>query len=178
MICFNTRNCPLSCHLPYCPGEFWGSGRMPKSQDLHPLDWQDHPERTWGKSYHFLDAIASPSQWVSEWFVVSDLEIAITSPSFARLFYNEKVTCRHSELVSFRPPPHSQQTSFSPQSGTASVEPGYTWQRIRLKSKKRKTLQQNEEQIDPSGPVAPTRQGWCVPRLSWHLRRKPEIMLR
>ena len=38
----------------------------------------------------FLDVIASPStypcQWVSEWFIVSYLEIAIASPSFASLF--------------------------------------------------------------------------------------------
>ena len=38
----------------------------------------------------FLDAIASPStypcQSVSEWFIVSDLEIAIAYPSFASLF--------------------------------------------------------------------------------------------
>ena len=27
---------------------------MPKSQDLHPLDWQDRPEHTWEKSYHFF----------------------------------------------------------------------------------------------------------------------------
>ena len=57
----------------------------------------------------FLDAIASPStypmgQWVSgsvsEWFIVSDLEIAIASPSFASFFLNvklssigQKITC-------------------------------------------------------------------------------------
>ena len=43
----------------------------------------------------FLDAIAFPStyprqsvgQWVSEWVIVSDLEIAIASPNFASLFY-------------------------------------------------------------------------------------------
>ena len=41
----------------------------------------------------FLDAIASPStypcqsvsEWVSQWVIVSDLEIAIASPSFASL---------------------------------------------------------------------------------------------
>ena len=37
-----------------------------------------------------LDAIASPSsypcQWVVQWSIVSDLEIAIASPSFASLF--------------------------------------------------------------------------------------------
>ena len=41
----------------------------------------------------FLDAIASPStypcqsvsEWVSEWVIVSDLEIAIASPSFTSL---------------------------------------------------------------------------------------------
>ena len=37
----------------------------------------------------FLDVIASPStypcQWVSQWVTVSDLEIAIASPSFASL---------------------------------------------------------------------------------------------
>ena len=38
----------------------------------------------------FLDAIASPRsypcQWVSQWLIVSDLEIATASPSFASLF--------------------------------------------------------------------------------------------
>ena len=43
----------------------------------------------------FLDAIASPStypcqsvsEWVSQWVIVSDLEIAIAYPSFASLFF-------------------------------------------------------------------------------------------
>ena len=42
------------------------------------------------KSLFLLDAIASPStypcQWVSQWFIVSDLEIAIASPSFEIFF--------------------------------------------------------------------------------------------
>ena len=43
---------------------------------------RESPETTY--MYVFSDAIASPvSQWVSE---VSDLEIAIASPSFASLF--------------------------------------------------------------------------------------------
>ena len=49
----------------------------------------------------FLDAIASPStypcqwvsewvsEWVGQWLIVSDLEIAIASPSFVRLFSYE-----------------------------------------------------------------------------------------
>ena len=48
------------------------------------------------KSPPFSDAIASTSsypcqwasEWVSEWLIVSDLEIAIASPSFASLFTN------------------------------------------------------------------------------------------
>ena len=36
--------------------------------------------------YHLL-APTPISQWVSEWFIVSDLEIAIASPSFASLFF-------------------------------------------------------------------------------------------
>ena len=47
-----------------------------------------------GKYLQFLDAIASPStypcqsvgEWVSESFIISDLEIAIASPSFPNLF--------------------------------------------------------------------------------------------
>ena len=36
--------------------------------------------------YHLL-APTPISQWVSEWFIVSDLEIAIASPSFTSLFF-------------------------------------------------------------------------------------------
>ena len=49
----------------------------------------------YGGKYLFLDAIASPSsypcqwvsEWVSQWLIVSDLEIAIASPSFASLLF-------------------------------------------------------------------------------------------
>ena len=39
-----------------------------------------------GKMYCFLDVIGSPSTYPCQWVIVSDLEIAIASPSFASLF--------------------------------------------------------------------------------------------
>ena len=47
----------------------------------------------------FLDAVESPSsypchslgQWVSQWFIVSDLEIAVASPSFVSLLNTSRL---------------------------------------------------------------------------------------
>ena len=61
----------------------------------HSRFFEEHSFFSNGHCIIFLDAIASPSSypcqpvsqwWVSEWLIVSDLEIAIASPSFASLF--------------------------------------------------------------------------------------------
>ena len=52
----------------------------------------------------FLDAIAYPStypcQSVGQWVIVSDLEIAIASPSFASLLYINRLKCLNAPILS------------------------------------------------------------------------------
>ena len=72
-------------------GIFALTSKLMFSENLHLLKMWHKPQLP---NFPFLDAIASPSsypcQWVSqsvsEWWLVSDLEIAIASPSFASLF--------------------------------------------------------------------------------------------
>ena len=60
----------------------------------------------------FLDATASPStypyQWVGQWLRVSDLEIAIASPSFASLFFVGFVSVVQRTLKWLRNSPQSE----------------------------------------------------------------------
>ena len=102
---------------------------MPKSQDLHPLDWQDHPEHTWEKSYHFFPMKKLPADIVN--WCHSVLPLTFNK----HLFHLYQVQRQLNKAIPGR------------ELGWAAT------------FKRRKTLQQNEEQSAPSGPVAPTHQG-------------------